>query len=731
MKTSSRAARFPWSPLVFILAVALASAIRAQTPSVIAAGDSHTLFIKADHTLWAMGANEYGQLCVGSSGGTRLTLPTSVGSGVASVVAGYNVTLFLKTDATLWSVGYNSSGQLGDGASGDRLAPVQIATGVASASAGAVHLAFVKTDGTLWTAGYNYSGQLGDGTNLSRLSPVQIATGVASVSARRDYTLFVKTDGTLWATGYNGDGQLGLGDTANRNAPTKVAASGVTFVKAGPHHALFILSDGSLWATGYNSDGQLGLGNTTSQTSPVRVATGAAAGTAPAITTQPVSQSALVGASVTLTVVATGTPAPTYQWRKNGTPIANATTAALVLANLQTTDAGTYTVTVTNLAGTAISSDATLAVITSSTAPAITAQPLDVSVVLGASATFSVAATGAAPLTYQWAKDGRALPGATAASLTISAATVADRGAYSVTIRNAAGSATSRTATLSVSAAFSRLANLAVRALAGTGSQTLTLGFVSTGSASTSKPLLIRAVAPTLGSAPFNVPGTLADPSLLVYQGPTKVATNDNWSDDASTRDSVAATAAALGAFSLPLGSRDAALLLRLAPNGYTAQVDTNGGPAGVALIEAYDAETNPASRLINLSARTQVGTGSDILIVGFVIQGNAPKTVLIRAIGPTLGSFGVTGALADPQLTLLTGSTVLASNDDWWRDAGPGTGAAALNAAFGSVQAFGLDAQSKDAALIATLSPGSYTAQVNGANATTGVALVEVYELP
>ena len=73
----------------------------------------------------------------------------------------------------------------------------------------------------------------------------------------------------------------------------------------------------------------------------------------------------------------------------------------------------------------------------------------------------------------------------------------------------------------------------------------------------------------------------------------------------------------------------------------------------------------------------------------------------------------------------------MLASNDDWWRDAGPGTGAAALNAAFGSVQAFGLDAQSKDAALIATLSPGSYTAQVNGANATTGVALVEVYELP
>jgi hypothetical protein len=127
----------------------------------------------------------------------------------------------------------------------------------------------------------------------------------------------------------------------------------------------------------------------------------------------------------------------------------------------------------------------------------------------------------------------------------------------------------------------------------------------------------------------------------------------------------------------------------------------------------------------VNVSARTQVGTGDSILITGFGISGSTARTVLIRAIGPTLAQFGVGGALTDPKLQLFSGTTVVRENDDWGGDA-------QLTAVGNSVGAFALsDTSSKDAMLLLTLAPGTYTAQVSGVNSTTGVALVEVYEVP
>jgi hypothetical protein len=119
------------------------------------------------------------------------------------------------------------------------------------------------------------------------------------------------------------------------------------------------------------------------------------------------------------------------------------------------------------------------------------------------------------------------------------------------------------------------------------------------------------------------------------------------------------------------------------------------------------------------------VGTGDNILIAGFVIDGNASKTVLVRAIGPTLANFGVGGVLANPQLALFKSgeASPIATNDDW----GAST---ALSNAFAQVGAFTLDPASKDAALLVTLAPGAYTAQVTGVNGTTGVALIELYEI-
>jgi hypothetical protein len=165
------------------------------------------------------------------------------------------------------------------------------------------------------------------------------------------------------------------------------------------------------------------------------------------------------------------------------------------------------------------------------------------------------------------------------------------------------------------------------------------------------------------------------------------------------------------------------------APGSYSVQITGRNNTTGLALAEIYDtsAGTPTAStpRLVNVSARTQVGTGGDVLIAGFTIGGTTAKTVLIRATGPALAAFGVTGTLPDPQLELFSGATVIRSNNNWGGDM-------QLANVGGSVGAFAVsDPNSRDAMLLVTLPPGSYTAQVSGVNNSTGVALVELYEVP
>ncbi len=236
--------------------------------SQAAAGDNHSLFVKSDGTLWAMGYNAYGQLGDGTTSG-RLT-PVQVATDVSQVAAGGYHSFFVKTDGTLWAMGYNPYGQLGDGTTTSRSTPVQVAAGVSQVAAGSNHGMFVKTDGTLWAMGYNPYGQLGDGTTSGRQTPVQVAAGVSQVAAGGNQSLFVKTDGTLWATGYNGNGELGDGTTTSRSTAVQVAA-GVARAAAGSNHTLLVKTDGTLWATGYNAYGQLGDGTTTSRSAPVQV----------------------------------------------------------------------------------------------------------------------------------------------------------------------------------------------------------------------------------------------------------------------------------------------------------------------------------------------------------------------------------------------------------------------------------------------------------------------------
>ena len=339
--------------------------------------------------------------------------------------------------------------------------------------------------------------------------------------------------------------------------------------------------------------------------------------------------------------------------------------------------------------------------------------------------TLTALATGGS-LTFQWYLNGAAIPGATSSTETVYP-TAANQGTYSVTVTNSAGTATAPAGALTVST-NAWLLNLSARAYAETGSNQLIAGFVTTGTAD--KSLLIRGDGPALGG--FGITDFLQDPQLTLISGSATVATIASW---ASSLDAVFAQ---VGAFSLAAGSHDTALLESVAPGAYTAQVVSQTTNSGVSLAEIYDADSlAPADRLINISARAFVGTGPNVLIGGFVIAGTTPQTVIIRGDGPALQGFGLSGALANPALTLTNGTGAIATNTGWGN--APVSGAAAtggivvqpLTAALSEkVGAFALANGSSDSAIVATLPPGAYTAEVSGANASTGIALVEIYEL-
>ncbi|MBL9202558.1 MAG: DUF1800 family protein [Opitutaceae bacterium] len=273
------------------------------------------------------------------------------------------------------------------------------------------------------------------------------------------------------------------------------------------------------------------------------------------------------------------------------------------------------------------------------------------------------------------------------------------------------------------------VSNLSTRAQVGTGGDIIITGFnIGPGA---NKQVLIRASGPAL--AGFGVPGTLADPRLELFSGNTRIAENDNWGTPVGSATPVtAATFTSVGAFNWAAGSRDAALLATLATGPYTAQVSGVGGGTGVALIEVYEVGASGA-RLTNISTRAQVGTGGNILIPGLVISpGGGTRRLLIRAAGPALGALGVSGALANPTMVVTTAAgTTVATNDDWGTAVGANAASgAALGTAFTQAGAFNFAANSRDAAVLGDFGPGSYTIQVSGVGGTTGVALVEVYDV-
>jgi alpha-tubulin suppressor-like RCC1 family protein len=257
--------------------------ILASNVTAIAAGYRHNLLIKSDGSLWAMGNDAFGQLGDGISypsfddqNGTNQP-EQIVASNVVTIAAGFLHSLFIKSDGSLWAMGDDYYGELGDGAYGviNQLhytnQPEQIvASNVVAIAGGNGFSLFLKRDGSLWATGNNQDfesqnyvgGQLGDGTyNSTTNLPEQIvANNVVAIAAGYYHSLFIKNDGSLWAMGDNSWGELGDGTYNSTNRPEQIVASGVIAIAAGYDDSLFLKNDGSLWAMGFNQSGELGDG---------------------------------------------------------------------------------------------------------------------------------------------------------------------------------------------------------------------------------------------------------------------------------------------------------------------------------------------------------------------------------------------------------------------------------------------------------------------------------------
>jgi hypothetical protein len=261
-------------------------------------------------------------------------------------------------------------------------------------------------------------------------------------------------------------------------------------------------------------------------------------------------------------------------------------------------------------------------------------------------------------------------------------------------------------ATFTLFSSLPRLAGLSTRGPVGSGNDVMIGGFVISGT--TPKTVVVRAVGPSL--AANGVQGVLPGTRLDLYSGSTLVASNDDWQQAANS-------AALFSSGYAPADPHESALLVTLNPGPYTAIVSGESNATGVGLVEIYDLDAAQGP-LIGISTRGQVLAGDQVLIGGFVIQGDAPKTVVIRARGPSLTPAGVPNALGDPLLQLFAGASLVATNDDW----GNGPNAAALLASGFA------PGDTRESALMVTLSPGAYPAIVRGVGGTTGVAIVEVF---
>jgi hypothetical protein len=255
----------------------------------------------------------------------------------------------------------------------------------------------------------------------------------------------------------------------------------------------------------------------------------------------------------------------------------------------------------------------------------------------------------------------------------------------------------------------SSVGNISTRVEVQSGQSVSVGGFIIAGNVA--KNLIIRAMGPSL--AAVGVPGSLADPTLeLRDSSGTLLQANDNWKDtqEQAIRDTMLA----------PSHDLESAIVSSLQPGAYTAVVTGKNNTTGIGLVEIYDLQRGPSSKLANISTRGSVGNGENVMIGGVILLGPDPSRVLFRAIGPSLAGVGLQSVLADPLLDLFDAQGVRVATNNNWKDSQQAV-----------IQATGAaPADDAESAILADLNPGNYTAVVSGVNGGTGTALIEAYYL-
>jgi hypothetical protein len=271
------------------------------------------------------------------------------------------------------------------------------------------------------------------------------------------------------------------------------------------------------------------------------------------------------------------------------------------------------------------------------------------------------------------------------------------------------------------------LGNISTRSFVQTGEHVMIGGFIVQGTGP--KRVIIRAIGPEL--AQYGIANPLANPTLELHnQAGALIAANDNWQ---TTIIGGIITGNQVGDIQnsghAPADASESAIIANLQPGNYTAIVRGVGNTTGVGLVEVYDLSSGESSSLGNISTRSFVQTGQNVMIGGFIVQGGGSKRVIIRAIGPELSQFGITDPLTNPTLELHDeAGALIASNDNWQTTI---IGGIITSNQVSDIQNSGhAPTVASESAIIATLQPGNYTAIVRSVSNTNGVALVEVYDL-